>query len=78
MELLTIQQVAEIQGVSVPLIKWYYLESTTSKIKLKYHKARGGKVNIDGDVYNLHGHLKKARVIILKSDLEEWQAKLLE
>jgi len=79
-KLLSIKQVADIQGVSVNLIKWYYQDGSSSKKdkKLKYHKARGGRVKIGKDTYNLHGELKKCRVVFLKSDVEEWQKRLLE
>jgi hypothetical protein len=74
MNLLNIQKAAEAQGVSVPLIKWYLKHPTKL---LKSYKARGGRVMIDGDFYELHGELKRSRVIILESDLKAWQKELL-
>ena len=66
---------ADAQGVSVPLIKWYLKHPTK---KLKSYKARGGRVRIDGKTYELHGDLRRSRVIILESDLKAWQIELLK
>lgn len=74
MNLLTTKQAAEAQGVSQELIKWYLKHP---KKMLKSHKARGGRVMIDGDIYELHGVLKRARVIITEDDLKAWQKDLL-
>jgi len=75
MILLNIKKAAAAQGVSEALIKWYLKHP---KNKLPSHKARGGRVIIKDETYELHGDLKRARVIIVESELKEWQNKLLK